>query len=210
MKNISVIIFIVVLQFALIFRISGQNICKDDTIILFKAFREVSLQKTIVYVDTVNKDCKVPNLLKEVFQKNKIIDKGNSKPKNVLKLTKAEKNYLLTQIGQQIVWNNGLFPNSVRIDSDSMWTYLMRQKSIKKASMSETILNHDTITFKELNRQYNFVYIFTKPIYIRDNTICLITYSAMCGTDCGRSEISFYKKENNIWSKWLIVSAGDY
>jgi hypothetical protein len=30
----------------------------------------------------------------------------------------------------------------------------------------------------------------------------------MCGGDCGRAQTSFYKKEDDEWIEWIIVSSG--
>jgi len=77
-------------------------------------------------------------------------------------------------------------------------------------SLKHAALQNDTATVRKLRYDYTFVFTFAKPVYIRDNTVCLVAFGAMCGSDCGRTETSFYRRENNEWTKWIIVSAGDF
>ncbi len=184
----------------------GQ-VSQDDTTILLKAFRQVTSQRQIVYVDTVNANSSVPERLKERLQKGTVTDKRQG---NSITLTKNEQDYLLSQLGQQTVWSDNLFPNSKRIHSDSMWTHLRQINAQRVLSLNQAALQKDSVTIKNLRYDYPYVFTFAKPIYIRDNTVCLIAFGAMCGGDCGQTETSFYKKENNEWIKWIIVSAGDF
>ena len=96
----------------------GQ-LSKDDTAILSKAFRQITSQEQIVYIDTVNATGSVTTRLKEICQKDKLTDKNS---KNSITLTKSEQEYLLSQLGQRIIWNDNLFNNGKRICSDSMWS----------------------------------------------------------------------------------------
>lgn len=180
-----------------------------DTSILFKAFRQVSSQEQIVYIDTVNENASVPTRLKDIFQKGKVTDlwSGNS-----ITLKKSEQEYLLSQLGQRIVWNDNLFSNSKRIGLDSMWTFLKKKHTERISAFKQATMNKDTLTINELRKlkNYPFVFTFAKPIYIRDNTVCLISFGAMCGRDCGQTETSFYKKVNKEWTKWIVVTAGEF
>lgn len=185
----------------------GQ-LSKDDTAILFKAFRQITSQEQIIYIDTVNANGSVPTRLKEIFQKGKVTDKRSG---NSVTLTKSEQEYLLSQLGQRIIWNDNLFNNGKRISSDSMWTFLKKLNTERVATINQAVIDKDTLTIKKLPqliKNHPFVFTFAKPIYIHDNTICLISFGAMCGGDCGQTETSFYKKVNNQWTKWIVVTAG--
>ena len=184
----------------------GQ-VSQDDTTILLKAFRQVTKQGQIVYVDTVSAYNDSQGRLLKTIQNGSISDKRNG---NSLALTKAEQDHILTQLGQQTVWSDNLFPNSKRIDADSMWAFLRQMNAQRALSLNQAALQKDTVTIKHLRYDYLYVFTFAKPIYIRDNTLCLIAFGAMCGGECGQTETSFYKKENNEWTKWIIVSAGDF
>lgn len=182
----------------------GQ-VSQDDTTILLKAFRHVTTQRKIVYVDTVSAYNDSNGQLLKTIQNGTISDKING---NSLTLTKAEQNHILTQLGQQTVWSDNLFPNSKLIDTDSMWSFLIQMNAQLSLSLNQAVFQKDTLTIKNLRYERPYIFAFAKPIYIRDKTVCLIAFGAMCGGECGETETSFYKKENNKWTKWIIVSAG--
>ena len=195
-----------ILQVLMVCATYGQT-DQDDTTILRKAFREVTSLRQIVYVDTVNSNRVVPDRLKEIIYKDMITDKQSG---NSLKLKKDEQDYLFSQLSLRTIWTDNIFTDSKLINSDSMWTYLSQENKKRIVDMNQAVLSKDTLTLKKLQYYYSYVFAFTKPIYIRDNTICLISFAGMCGIECGREETSFYKKENNEWTKWIIVSAGDF
>jgi hypothetical protein len=184
-----------------------SQVSQDDTTILLKAFRHVTKQQQIVYVDTVNANSFMLEQLKEAFQKGTVTDKRQG---NSITLTKTEQDELLSKLGQQTVWPDNLFPNSKRLDADSMWTFLRQMNEQRVLSINQAAFQKDNATIQNLRYEYPFVFTFAKPIYIRDKTFCLIAFSAMCGGNCGQTETSIYKKENNSWTKWIIVSAGDF
>lgn len=183
------------------------QVSQDDTTILLKAFRQIIKQDQIVYVDTVNALNGSPDRLLKAIQNGKIIDKRNG---NALTLSKAEKAYILSQLRQQTVWSDNLFPNSKHIVADSVWSYLRQMNTQRAFMLDQAALQKDTMTIKNLRYKYPYVFTFAKPIYLRDNTVCLIAFWATCGSQCGQTETSFYKKANNKWTKWIIVSASDF
>ena len=205
-RTFVILIWLISVQLFCIYKTYGQ-VSQDDTTILLKAFRQVTWQRPIIYVDIVNANSSVPERLREVFQKGTITDKRKG---NFITLTKTEQDYLLSQLGQQTVWSDNLFSNSKRIDTDSMWTYLRQMNAQRTLSINQAALKNDTVLIKKLKYDYPYVFTFAKPIYIRNNTVCLIAFGAMCGGECGQTETSFYKKENNEWTKWIIVSSGDF
>lgn len=201
---ISLLLFVQCLNFIETF---GQ-ISKDDNAILNNIFKQVTINEFIVYVDTVNNtDFAAHYRLKDIINKGVITDRKQEK---TIILTKKEKKYLLLQLCEPTVWADSLFPNSKRIQSNEMWTYLSQENNKRREAINQAYLEKDTLKIKKLRYDYTFVFSLLRPIYIRNNTVCLTSYSAMCGVDCGRTEISFYKKENNEWTKWIIISAGDF
>jgi hypothetical protein len=181
----------------------------EDTAILSKAFRQIASQEQILYIDTVNADASVITRLKEIFHKGELTDKRLG---NTITLTKSEQKYLLTELGQRIIWNDYLFTNGKRISSDSMRIFLKKQNTDRVKTINQAAKSKDTLTIKALGELKNYPYVFTfaKPIYIRNNTVCLISFIAMCGNECGQTETSFYKKVNNEWTKWVVVSSGTF
>lgn len=209
LQNFRIIFCIISLQTVICNKTYGQ-VGREDTTILLKVFREVSIQELLVYVDKVNMQKSIPIRLKEFIQSGKLSNIRKNKSGTLSALTKAEKKYLLTNIKRKTNWPDNLFANSKRINADSLWTFLNQENINRITNINKAALNQDSLAYKKATRQFPFVFVFTKPVYIRNNTICLISFAAMCGRDCGRDEISFYKKENNVWTKWIVVSAGDF
>lgn len=188
---------------------------EQDTILLRKVFGEVPSHAQSFYVSPINKGKKVSERLKEIILVGKIMD---SRKIDSLILSKEEQKYLLNQMAQTTIWTDNLFSGFKRIDTDSAWLFLEQENKNRyatlKAAIDTALLSGDTARAAKLNQQYytyaymTFIFYFPKPIYIRDNTICLISYTAMCGELCGFNETSFYKKENNEWKRWIVISSG--
>ncbi len=49
------------------------------------------------------------------------------------------------------------------------------------------------------------LYSFSKPIFFRNNTLCLFYCGYSCDYLCGEGQLSVFRKENGIWISWLIL-----
>jgi len=77
------------------------------------------------------------------------------------------------------------------------------------------IINHDTLDaiFKDEEKGWNYFYknygkifhVFSAPIFLRDNTYCLLYSEYHCGGLCGEGNCMLYKKENNLWKRLKTV-----
>lgn len=115
--------------------------------------------------------------------KSEIVDE-----KKLIKLNQREYKYIKEQWGQlkNHEWPANLFINSLRIKTDSLAEFLHQDRS-------------------------RVVYLISKPIFIRNNSIALVHYSRLCcGGIYGPDEVIFYKKENDRWKKWVFVSQGAF
>lgn len=175
----------------------------EDTIILLQAFREVTINPQIIYVDTVHG---YGTEYIDVFDK-KLRDKRHG---HSLNLTRSEKKMIVNHLKQKTIWSDSLFQNSKCIGLDSMWSIVKPANYQRLIALNEAKLKKDTEAIKNLEKNYRYVFSFLKPIYIRNNTFCLIVYKALCDVNCGNSEMSIYKKENNKWTKWLVISEGNF
>ncbi|NUY82752.1 hypothetical protein HUK80_17750 [Flavobacterium sp. MAH-1] len=54
----------------------------------------------------------------------------------------------------------------------------------------------------------NRVMMISKPVYIRNNTICVVYFMHLCCGSGGQTSLWFYKKENGNWDKWIPISQG--
>lgn len=48
-------------------------------------------------------------------------------------------------------------------------------------------------------------YSFSKPIFLRDNSICIFYIGYSCGEFCHEADLSVYKTENGKWKKWIVL-----
>lgn len=205
-RQIAILFLLTSVQLIWVHSTYGQDI-QNDTTILLNAFKKISSKEQIVYVDTVNPNSSGSDRLKELIKGGTFTDKRNDKR---IILNSTEQDYLLVELAKQVVWSDTLFANSKRIDADSMWTYLKQENKKLSDLRNQAALKMDTTTYKKLQYEHQYVFTFAKPIYIRNNTVCLINIKAICGSTCGQEETSFYKKENKKWIKWIEVSHGDY
>lgn len=51
----------------------------------------------------------------------------------------------------------------------------------------------------------NGFYEFTKPIFLRNDTICIFYCGLNCGTLCSDDRLMIFKKEKGEWIEWLTV-----
>ncbi|GCC50951.1 hypothetical protein SanaruYs_11700 [Chryseotalea sanaruensis] len=53
---------------------------------------------------------------------------------------------------------------------------------------------------------YYSLYSLRKPIFLRDNSLCVFYYNYRCGDLCGAMEFAIYKRdESTKWKKWIII-----
>jgi hypothetical protein len=117
--------------------------------------------------------------------------KGNS-----IRLTSAERKHVISEFKkmQSQVWQKNLFNNSQRIPYDSVGVYLA--------------------SFERKNHPYHPAngyqyWRFSRPVYLRGDTICLIAFVYMCGSLCGEDEFALYKKnEDGRWERFVLISGG--
>ena len=108
-------------------------------------------------------------------------------------------------------WNDTLFDASVKIKEDSLWSYLRAADSTFRKKMDIALAAKDTALIRKYRKEGRpFAFALGKPLFIRHNTICLVNTAALCGPNCGSNEMSFYRKENGEWKKWILVTAGEY
>ncbi|MBL0049285.1 MAG: hypothetical protein IPP32_14460 [Bacteroidetes bacterium] len=198
-----------IIQLVTILVTYGQ-ISEDDSTILLKAFRQVTLRDQIVYTNKFTPESYFADMLKGRIEKGIITENSKDPKSKSITLTSEEQKYLLGQLKQQITWADNLFLNSKLIDADSVWTYSSQMSTNHISAVNQAILLKDTLRIIELKKHNPFVFTFLRPIYLRDKSICLITFIALCGNSCGRSEMSFYKREKNDWKKWIVVSNGQF
>jgi hypothetical protein len=131
---------------------------------------------------------------------------------NNITLTRQEKKYISQQLDKfcKSYWKENLFPGSRLISEENLWPYF---KNVYQ-EYSENLSNPNNSAIDKSNLLKNYqqpgVFEFSAPIFLRNNSLCLIYLRSLCGNPCGYGELSIYRLENGNWNKWIVVSADNY
>jgi|GEM_PF-1228446 len=124
-------------------------------------------------------------------------------------LIPSERSFLTNQLKRSLitVLDDNLFPNSRRIAVADI-TAFVSNKNRKIIDSVRAIGPAARDSFFISNSMHE-AFFFTMPIYIRDRSIFLhfFMWNTMGG---GAVYLSFYRKENDQWVKWIEVSGGNY
>lgn len=175
----------------------------DDSIIMLRIINQYIHNNKIAYVDTVSFGGIYPEPITKIIKSNKIHDVNKTNKTNTLILTRNEKKYILSKISNQTIWGKDLFPNSIVIPPNKVINFLADQRN----SLIKAL---DTISIRNDQVGIHYVFSFTKPIYFRNQTLCLITYIAICGSTCGVFKTIILRKEHDVWENWIIAESGEF
>ncbi len=191
----------------LIFFANTANAQSADTNLLYETMKIVNYNQPIVYIKSMSS-----------FKNSIYIDKINFgkfyetetdsisinpntgeeiafvRDIDSLILTDKEKKWIIEELGQTTEWENNLFTQSILVNDIS--------EGFKEIENFKNNPNCTPI------KGYKYVFTFSKPIYIRNETISLVCISAMCGGSCGINDISFYRKKDGKWEKWIKIGGG--
>jgi hypothetical protein len=150
----------------------------------------------ILYVDSIIYFRSV-DALKDLLKKRNFSWKYDHINNRQLIITKSELSFIIDNLNALKIeeWNDNIFENSMRIPADSL--------------MHAAISINDYKTPASI-RKYKYVWHFSKPILIRNNTIAFVQYAYICGPECGNEEIAFYKKMGDRWTKWVLIGGGEF
>ena len=202
----SISIFLI---FTLINTSFAQN-DRSELIFLEGLIRNNQPEGKIIYTDKINKNDL--DKIKSKFKKNTIYDISKTRNQSFIILTKQEKKYLFQQleIARRPYWKENIFPGSQLIIEEDAFNYI-------KKTTQEYLENYNKPTNSETDRmnlvknyQRPNIFKFSKPIYLRNRSVCLIYFASICGNPCGFDELCFYKIANNTWTKWIVVKSNVY
>lgn len=160
--------------------------------------RHVQDTAHIFYYDSIATTYRV-NDIKTVLANRTIKSiRKDSTQNNSITLTKAEQKYIFNQLDEmhKMTWDKNIFTNSTRVTADSSSFYFNEISTSNRKGWNP-----------KSGRQ---IWEITEPIYLRDNSYCLLFTLYICGGECGRDELCFYKNINGRWSKWITVSSGEF
>jgi hypothetical protein len=80
-------------------------------------------------------------------------------------------------------------------------------KTIIPIQTFEKIFNDENSIKNFFNRNRGLViYSFSKPIFLRNDSICIFAYAYYCGMECTAIHLSIYEKANSRWIKAALIS----
>jgi hypothetical protein len=96
------------------------------------------------------------------------------------------------------------------IDSSNHLNRLVKRGLIKLIPKKEVdsldqVFSKLPIDFRKTYGYYS-LYSLRKPIFLRDNSLCVFYYNYRCGDLCGAMEFAIYKRdESTNWKKWIVI-----
>ena len=117
----------------------------------------------------------------------------NKKPSNdIISLTDKEKEYLKKELNSQRgkLWEDNLLKSSKIISRDTL------------ISIFSKTFDRWEYFHKKYGESY---YSFTKPIFIRDNSICFFYFSFFHDTSFAGGEFAVYKRLNGKWEYYMTI-----
>lgn len=111
-------------------------------------------------------------------------------PKNRLVLTQQERMYI---------------QNELKLQADAVWPgQLFKYGKLLTQATLDSIYK-DQVRSKTYFREHDGsrLYSFSKPIFIRDHSVCIFYSGYSCGSRCGEGKLVIFKRENAAWISWL-------
>lgn len=139
----------------------------------------------------------------------KIYNRGT---KDTLFLSKKELEYILIQYKTLIndTINFSSVPNTLKIEKQNMGIYFTKKNKEKKKLLDNYIQNNGKEKAREILLNHEtYIFSFSKPIFIRNNTYCIIYYTEYCG-NCGYTAISVLKNTEGEWTEYIKMHIGDF
>ncbi len=177
----------------------GQSTIQEAEV-LKESISELNYKLPIIYVKKYANSSKRNELIDKIkygkfFLKiNEIYDPDSYKTTeseivDSLILTKSEIDYIIGKLVQNISWKKDLFDSSILVNN-----YQEGNNYIKLLESKNPTYNKE--------RKY-YVFTFIKPIFIRNNSVCLAIFAADHGQDCPIVKKAFYRKTGNNWKEWI-------
>lgn len=195
--------------------IIGNAYCQkiDPLLFIYSQISKYSDSERLIYTDRITNQAyrNAKNSINQQFY-----DGNNSNKKIAFRFTKKERQYILQQLKHctNPYWSDSLFSNSKMIKLDSFHQHFRtknnaRRKIIPLLETPGYSREFRSAMIKELGRR-DWVFIFSKPIYLRNNSLVVLYLEPRCGWDCGYDELAVYRINKGLWEKWISIFQGAY
>ncbi len=113
---------------------------------------------------------------------------------NLLILSKEDKKQIDSQL------------DSLSSDNWYESLHLENAQAVSQDSIKAIFANTPDLGWQYFRTKYGKeLYHFSKPVLLRNNTLCLFYYSNACGSLCGEGYLTLFRKEQGSWVKWFII-----
>ncbi|MBD3581643.1 hypothetical protein [Flavobacterium selenitireducens] len=120
--------------------------------------------------------------------------RGNTSAPARISLSKTEIDFVIAELsvaGKQANWSKGLIRNS-------------RQVSTKEV---DSIFLNRNKGYPYFKRKYGSVlYHFSKPVFLRNNTVCVFYKGTSGQPESGGGGFSLYVKDNGVWKTYRFIT----
>lgn len=124
---------------------------------------------------------------------------------------RREIKFLVQELNKQsgLSWPEHLFPGSVRIAFDSLAGYLQRAHARYIDESNQAVLAAEYSSMNPAPAR-PWVHTFTRPIFFRKGTLCLVYVQALCSWSGGSNDLYLYAKRDGTWQKVRTLAGGDW
>ncbi|HTE01988.1 MAG TPA: hypothetical protein VK668_22020 [Mucilaginibacter sp.] len=156
--------------------------------------REVIKVKHVVYVDSAGD---------AGDEMRKILDRDTihtlMQDDSTFVITKKERAHINKELNtmRSFAWKAGLLDSSILISEDTLKKVFSKKNGSPSAN------------WKYFHTHYgDGYYYFSKPIFLRNNTICIFRFGYWCDwTLCGHGHLAIYEKKGGKWVAWYPLKA---
>lgn len=199
----------------------SQNNIEDK--LLFQSIVNIEGKKSYSYCrESVDLSGYVKKIKRKEFYERVVDTENIFKRDTILKftITDSEVQSILKQIreNKNYVFPENLLQNSVSIAKDSVKIYMDSELQKFYKEGRAVFDTKDSLKIKEFRekavqpydyRHRCYVNFLSKPIYIRNNTVALVSNTIFCNSG-GDYQLAFYEKKDNEWVEIVAISRGAY
>ncbi|MGY4386291.1 hypothetical protein ACVWYN_003342 [Pedobacter sp. UYP24] len=91
----------------------------------------------------------------------------------------------------------------IMITSDERMLIINQLDSFDKVKWKKNIIPGNR-NIRLTKKTYN-IYTISKPIFFRDNKLCLFKYAYECGNRCADGQTVIYQKINGVWTQMIVL-----
>lgn len=157
--------------------------------------------------------------LEEVVSLRNIYNKHA--PEKRINLTNTEIQLIKDELhkNNNFIFSEDTFPNALLISKDTVQSFSSNKAKNWKKEWDAVIESKDTARILKFRKEKSYpanvtsVQFFSKPIYFRKDTLCILYHADLSGFHTGMGgcmSAYIFRKNNDIWEKYITITIGCY